>query len=346
MTTLTHKPDSLFGKAEPKRNEVMFWGVGGTGMNIVSMIGERTDPDRAASNRNVYLDTSRSNVNSSIDEDSLFIFTKDGKELDGSGGVRATNVEAIAAEIPLAVRQFASAKYNVLVTNLGGGSGSIITPILARALIEAGHHVYIVSIGSSESEQRTDNVIYSIESLESMAEITETPIPTTYIDYNRGDLRRVSDNLTISVVGRIAILLSGLFHGLDTRDLDNFFNYRNIPKMRDVKSSLVMVDILDNKEAVQSYKHNVISIASLYTDPNVPPHTLDARYDCNGYGAFPATLSDVNEMHFVMSVDAIGEIYRKLKDRADAFTSKVDKTVTRTSIVSERAKSNRHGLVL
>lgn len=338
--------NSLFGERVVKPNDILIWGVGGAGTNIVSALGEISDREAMANSRNVYIDTSRSNLSSDIADENVFIVTRDGKELDGSGGVRATNVDPIAAEMRNAIRQFKPAKYNIIVGSISGGSGSVILTLLAQELLSAGHKCVFVLIGSSESEIRVINTVRSLGSLEITATATKRPVVAVYVDYKRGTARKVVDNNVIAVIGRLSIFFSGCFHGLDTNDVDNFLDYTRIPSMTSIAPQLCLLSIIDETPAVDTYEHNAISIGSLYLTPDVKVHTKDARYDCVGYGPLPRDLPNLTSMHFILTADAVKDTFDKLKIRADEFSDKVADTVTRQAIADVTSASTRHNLLL
>lgn len=327
-------------------NTVRIYACGGAGTNIVGALGEIKERDGYAATKNCYIDTSRSNINARIPEDNIFIVTKNGEELKGSGGVRGSNAEPIVAEVRAAIKQFPPEEYNLIVGSLSGGSGAVILPVLAKELLEAGHNCMCILLGSAESEIRAINTVNTLASLDNIArEHAKRPIVASYVDQARGVLRKKIDDEVTRAIGKALVFLSGGFHGLDNQDVIHFLDYTKITTIGNIEPQLCLLQVAESLEDVKAFNYPVISIGSLYINPDVAPHDIDSRYDCIGYGTLP-DMPNQTSVHYLLSADAVSGIYDKLAVRADELTHKVEHNVTRKQISTGNQKPNRSGLVL
>jgi hypothetical protein len=325
-----------------QKSVAKIYGCGGLATNILAKGLHDNEVTGLASKSTCFIDTSRSNLTADITENMFYHIGSDAGILDGSGGVRATNAANIVKHATSALSKFKPEWFNIVLCSGAGGSGSVIGPVIARKLLDDQQNVIIVVVGSRSSSQRAESTVKTIQTLEAQAQGANRPLCMVYIDAPFDMSRAEVDKKVMREIGRLLVLASRAYRELDTQDITNFLDYSRVPACQHLPKMLTALITLTDSE-VPNFKDNVISIASIYKNEEMPPHGLPSAYDTHGYGNAPG--AGEQALHFALSSDRLGTIYREL----DSINSEAKKAmlarVNRDSITAS-VKADDSGLVL
>jgi hypothetical protein len=324
------------------KGTLRLYGCGGTGINLTSHFHAGREEVGCATVAPVYVDTSRSNLAKSgiTTDDRCFIL----KDTDGSGKVRRDNHDSISKNIKQMLQQHAPGDFNVVVFSASGGSGSVFGPLILSELLTRGLPAIAVVIGSHESAITAENSINTLKSLDGIAKTTGIPV-VMYYDQNDPEVKRSEvDKSALAMIGSLGYLTSGDNAELDTRDLLNWVQFH---RTTSVKACLATVNVMVKTAGLEEEIANPISIASLYRSPDDRDLTTIPEYHTEGYpnekiGSFEHT----NAIHFVISTDEVGEIYKAMQLIAKGIDTKRKSRVVTESLVNDDDNMTDQGLVL
>lgn len=303
------------------------YGCGGFGVNITKTFEKDAGNDIPghAIVTPYYVDTSRSNLESDIDDSRIFIL----QGVDGSGKVRKTNHPAIAENVRLLLKQFQPAEFNIVVFSSSGGSGSVFGPLLISELQKRGVPVVGIVVGSDESVITANNTLNTIKSLENIA--IRNGVPTVmYYEHNRpGQKQSDVDARCTGVIGRLSTLVSRENHGLDTKDIRNWADYT---QSTDVEPRLARLHVYSTNEDAEAALTQPISLASLYESKDSVATSLTPDYITSGYPR--AKMDYLKLSHFAVTMETIPEISREITEKVAEMERNKQARVVHASLVS------------
>lgn len=325
-----------------EKSKVRVYACGGLGTNIIAKTIKDTAVPGISETVNCFIDTSRANLTEAIADDIFYHVKGEEGILDGSGGVRSTNANHILKHAKQIISQFKPEWLNVVIASGAGGSGSVLMPVIAGELLSQGHNVVVVVVGSRASSQRATNTVRTLQTLEQQAVQAKRPLVMSYIDSPLTASRAEVDKETLQALSRVLVLASRAFRELDKQDIINFFDYSRVPACRHLSPMLVSMTCFTERN-INDCKDNVISIASIYRNEEMPAHSILAAYDTHGYGQAPT--AGEQALHYVLSAERLGAIYRDLEGMHQKAQEEITKVVVRDSIV-KGATPGAGGLIL
>lgn len=227
--------------ATPK-GVLALYGCGGTGINNVRPFESLRGADQSfmATIVPYYLDTSFSNINDhgglAIPASACVKYehginpTGANQEVDGSGGIRGVNHALIRDTTPEKVRRILPTYAAALVTSASGGTGSLIAPYLLKELFTKTDIVVVYLVGDRATDERVNNTINTIQSLEGIARSAGKTVVISYHENNSASPRSTVDDEIQRSISLLSILLSRRNSELDTMDLRNFLQVHQILK--------------------------------------------------------------------------------------------------------------------
>jgi len=260
---------------------VRLFACGGGGINIgKDYISEGHSAD-IANIEVAFLDTSDSNLADRLIEHT-FLFTNPNDKTDGSGKIKSANAELIIRSLPEVLRKFPAGDMNIVVYTASGGTGNVAGVSLHRMLLEAGHSVVSIVIGSAESERTAQNTIGTLTSLAHVANDLQKPVIFHFgMNSQDGSVPRSAiDKEAHLMITALAILCSRRNHGLDTADVTSFLQY-NSPRP-EIKPSLARIHVLDDHKLFDQQIEDPIAVAYLKRDADDPQPLSFAPYLCDG----------------------------------------------------------------
>ena len=229
---------------------IAVWCCGGAGTNIGKQF-----PDLNADV--YYLDTSTSNLKG-VAQESVFLL----EGIDGAGKDRAKTYkhfvdQNVAQDI--LIRFQASTTLNVVISSLGGGSGSVCGPLLTKELLSRGLPTIAIVVDSDQSIKELDNSIKTLQTFKSISDVTKRCVSLYYI---RNSDRRESDNSAIYFMS----LLSLLVDKKRTEEFDNsdLLSFLEFSRVTDNDPSVGLLQVSAN-EPINPLKNTTVVSSILAT---------------------------------------------------------------------------------
>lgn len=314
---------------------IRVYGCGGAGVNIASRyIGVEPEVG-CAQILPALVDTSQSNIRDRKTDDVYLV-----KNLDGSGKYRAENYEAIQKSVKQILVDIVPGEFNIVVFSAGGGSGSVIGPLLISELAERGIPAVAIVIGSYESAITTENTWKTLMSLDSMAQRVGVPLVMNYHANENAGKRSAVDKEIYSVIATLSILASGQNLEMDYRDLVHWVQFNKITKDQPCLASL---HVVMDRSAFSGIV-DPVSMASLYNSADQDHADLNCDYVSVGYTDLNAI--SVDEVHFVIALGHVSDIANDAKQRVAKMAEARDARVRPDSIVDQSVKSTDSGMIL
>lgn len=313
---------------------IRIYGAGGAGINIASQFLDKPEQPGYATPHPCFFDTSRSNMKAGISEKDTYVI--EGK--DGSGKIRRENASEIAGVIKNALVKFKPMDFNIVVFSASGGSGSVFGPAVVGELLDKGAPTVAVVVGSDESSLTCQNTLNTLKTLEHKAKQAGVPVVMYYDHNNRGGRRTDVDRAMISAIGALSALASGQNDEMDSQDLVNWLQYQKSSTVEPRLAALQIYSSGSDAEAVT----NPLSLASLYRQPDASMADIVPDYNTYGY-----TKADgIEELHFVISVDSIANIGKKVMSTLEELETVRESRVKTESILSNDDDVDENGMVL
>ena len=213
--------------------------LGGAGTNIVASVSKNLEQlgDGFADVAVRFIDTTYKTIQAYPEYKDKF-YKVDAtsalnNEMDGTGGERKNSTTA--SDMNISVRNFVDKglkngknDYYVLVASGSGGSGSVLEPLLLKAMLEKDLTVSVVTVGDSSNLLSLNNSINALASLQGVAKASKKAVSVMY--YNN-TFNGVTSPATESKVNTkifkmlsvMSLFVSGKIQNIDHQDMGNFF---------------------------------------------------------------------------------------------------------------------------
>jgi hypothetical protein len=321
--------------------KVRIYACGGCGTNISKQFYE-LPVTAGVSNIDVcFLDTSRSNFDSTIKEKDTFII--DG--IDGSGKIRSENYEAINNVIKQIPSQFAPGDLNLVVFSGSGGSGNVFAALLLVELLNKGHAAIAMMVGSYESIIAGKNTLNTIKTLDTMARKNKKPIVVSFANNADNTKRKEADVFVANTIKQLSILASRHHREMDSQDL---FNWLRFDRHTGVEPQLSLLTVSTKVEEIKDQVSDPISIASLVIEGgDTSVGNLRADYQVTGYMDATCPLADAKEIHFVVNIADTPDLVAVYEKEVQTMTDKSNARAKISSYVDkETDRADDNGMVL
>lgn len=194
--------------AAPTKNgvSVTLVGTGGCGINIVRPIKVLDLPITT-----LYFDTSMAN-------------TRSGESANiigggGSGSLRSENARDIEREIPgITDEELALGDVAILVFSSAGGSGSVISPLLAREYKRRGTLVIGLCVIDTSSTAEAKNALGTLKTLNALTTKNDICMPTIFLSNDKTSSRKAVDDAAHSLLLDLIDILTKPVYEIDKQD--------------------------------------------------------------------------------------------------------------------------------
>lgn len=321
------------------KGTIRVYGCGGAGFNLISpFYGEEAKTEGFADLKCCFIDTSLSNIalnnKVKVKEEDVYIL----EGVDGSGKKRDTNYHSLADNAKHILRKFQPAEMNIVVSSASGGSGSVISNIIAKELLSANHPTIMIIVGSEESKITIENTVKTLQSIDTISrKHLDKPIVVSYFHNSKEHTRAKNDAAVRQTITALSILCSRQNAELDTADVANFIDFS---KVTSVQSGITFL-YLTSKEDEAAKIEYPISIASIFSEVGKTAPSLAPEYSCAGYVA--AKVLEGGDLHFITSQHEVQSIYTRLNKRLEDFKESASARVS-TQALNGNADDN--GIVL
>lgn len=326
------------------KGTVTLYCCGGGGTNIgYEFEGRRNRPEVGFAEINpVYVDTSRSNLIAGIAPEHTYVF--EGK--DGSGQIRADNHLDIAASIGDVLQKHPPGDLSIVLSSAGGGSGSVIAPLITSELLGRGLAVIVIAIGSADTKRLAVNTLNTFKSYEGVSRTRKAPVVMRYFQNSPTTPREVVDVKVIETITLLCALFSRQNSELDTRDLFNFLNFHRVGSFQPQLVGLELEEA-DAERAVAW--GNVITVATLARDKSSQTaYSSMIEYQVTGFLPEDAdpSMQKHGPLHYVTYDGIVSERVKVLTELLKDLERTQSARIQKDSILSNDDAPTSSGLVL
>lgn len=217
--------------------------------------------------------------------------------------------------------------------------------LLHSELLARGEQVISIVIGGEESAMATDNTVDTLKSLDAISQKRGKNVVFAYQHNDPHTTRAEVDTHVHATIAALSVLASRQNDELDTRDMYNWLNFSEIDRLG-FEPALVRLRVFDHESAMEGASDfDVISVASVLTNPSIPTPAWHPDYSATGYCNLEAILGEKQDgMHYLLTHDVdkiynyIAEIQSQVHERKSAR-----KGVQR---YADKGEADDNGLVL
>lgn len=182
---------------------------------------------------------------------------------------------------------------------------------MIRELLHRELSAIAVVIGDDTSTISAENTLKTLQSLEKIASSSKAPVVMFY-EQNSKDVKRSEvDAEVFNAISCLSILLSGENLELDGKDIEHWLRYN---KVYGGPGQLSLLQIAANAHQLDDVR-GVLSLASLYSNPDVPHVQTDADYHTDGY--VDLSHADLDQLHFIIGINGVAEIGTSIRSRVN-----------------------------
>lgn len=328
------------------KGKVRVFAAGGAGTNIAYQLESVRNKIETgfAELEIVYIDTSRSNlIDKKIDEEHTYLL----EGLDGSGGVRKTNYQAIAENIKKILLKYPAQDLNIVLSSGGGGSGSVIAPSLASELIAKECPTIIFLVGSTDTRKDIENTLNTMKSYDGIRKTREAPVVVFYEENSKETPKAKVDKNIYDAIISLMVLYSRENKALDSQDLKNWLRFDN--GVTSFDAQVAGLKIVSNASDLTAYG-NVIAVATLNAEGKEETLGVVPDYQCDGFvsGDVDSPILQALPRHFVLIEGYVAQhanaLSKKISELDEIKNARQAKS--QASIVSSKDEVTDNGIVL
>ncbi|EKD22628.1 MAG: hypothetical protein ACD_84C00032G0002 [uncultured bacterium] len=326
------------------KGRIRIYASGGCGVNVASTLEKyRGHQETAFAEIDVvYIDTSRSNLKAHIDHANCYLI----EGVDGSGKLRTENHIEINDRVRAILQQFKPADLNIVISSAGGGSGSVIGPLLTRELITNELPTIVLTVGSADTRLDAENTLKTIKSYEAIAKAAGAPIVMGYLQNSPNMSRNEVDQVMSNTIISLAVLFSRENHELDTRDLFNWLRFDRVTTFGVQLASLTIVD--SNRSVSGKDLGDIISIATLAKEGDVTSMGEMPEYQCVGFLPEGTTSPVVSKapLQFIISNGIIPEAAKHLNGILSGLEQQQAARIRKSGVMTDKDRPSETGLIM
>lgn len=338
------------------KNIVNVYGLGGTGLNICSLLEPARGKDVVgfAKYNLCYVDTSKSNmIRKKLNADDIFLF----EDMDGSGKIRKENHKAISANTKAVLQKFKPTEFNIVVSSASGGSGAIISGAIVSELLKMGKEVIAIVIGTFNSVIEVENTTKTLQTYESISGLREKNVNLVYLQNSTttNDEQQVNAQ-AVQLISMLLGLLSGEHEQLDTADLKTWLNHNKVTNSEPCINNILIgygQDLKPHHAGEHFLIEEPIAVTTLATRDMNTRYNGTPSLKFEGYVPSEWKTGDANGLttikdepiHFCVVEDKMESIYKTLSNFLKELREAESSRVRRKSILGD-ADTTDDGMVL
>lgn len=257
------------------------------------------------------LDTSDKNLTANMSQSSVFVL----KGADGSGKQRDHNYKPVVAAMSKILAQHQPEDYNIVIFTGGGGSGSVIGPVLVGELLQRRAPVIALVIGTTGDETQAQNSVSTIKSLGGVQQLHKRPVVFSYFEVNQHNSQADVDQQVIGVLSGLLNLLDSDNTVIDNKDIINFLDWTNVRK--ETPAQLVALELYNGDEINELTGKTPIGIASIYPTAERPYLPVQPVYSSDGTRSEASVIANKSfegiTMHYVVHAGPVVPVMRDLE---------------------------------
>lgn len=293
------------------------YACGGGAIKITSDLVDYVDITGFSDTKISRLDTSDKNLTANMPQSSIFLLAG----ADGSGKQRDYNIKPVMASMDKILAQHQPEDYNIVIFTAGGGSGSVIGPVLVGELLKRKAPVIALVIGSIGDETQAHNSVNTLKSLAGIQAANKRPVVFSYFEVNQHNSQADVDQQVRGLLPSLLNLLDSNNTIIDNKDIVNFLDWTNVRK--EIPAQLVSLEVFIGDELNEITGQAPITMASVYPDAQRDYLPVTAAYSTDGIRAdLPSDNIYRNKtLHYVIhatpvkpAFDALEDTLRRIKD--------------------------------
>lgn len=307
-------------------SEISYYLCGGTGINIGMKVKKNA---KTADNKNARM----IGLDSSDRNDSANLFPVERMEnTEGSGKDRSKHFEDMVPFVDAVLHKHKPSKYNIVVCNSSGGTGSALAILVCRHLIKAGQIAALCLVSDHTSFVEKELAVTGLQSFANQVGAKQLNAPICYMEYaNTEDLTRgeVDENI-IGGLNLASLFFNSKNSEMDYEDLKRVFYYSARGK---VNPALSKITFFDQNAAEEFDGKPPVAVASLFkTSDEIKPMFVGSFYRTTGVFAPDANLpKSLTQLHMVLDH---GEALANLETELEQLAS--DKSQTAVAFTKQK----------
>jgi len=318
------------------------YACGGGAITITRDLNDYVDIDGMSNTRVSRLDTSDKNITVGMPQSSIFLL----ENADGSGKQRDHNYKPVVASMEKILAKHQPEDYNIVVFTAGGGSGSVIGPVLVGELIKRKAPVIALVIGSIGDEAQAMNSVNTLKSLAGVQQTSKRPVAFSYFEVNQHNSQDDVDKQVRGVLQTLLNLLDSNNSIIDNKDIINFLDWTDVRKQ--TPAQLVSLEVYLDDELDKAAGQTPITMASIYPDAKRKHLPVTAVYSTDGIRAENVTTNAYAEttVHYLLSAAPVKPIFDQLEASAQRIVENQRANRVVGGILSDSDNADGNGMVL
>jgi len=290
------------------------------------------------------LDTSDKNLTANMTQSSIFVL--DGA--DGSGKQRDHNYKPVVAAMSKILAQHQPEDYNIVVFTAGGGSGSVIGPVLVGELLQRKAPVIALVIGTTGDETQAQNSVNTIKSLGGIQAQHKRPVVFSYFEVNQHNSQSDVDQQVRGVLSGLLNLLDSDNTIIDNKDIVNFLDWTNVRK--EIPAQLVCLEMYSGTEIDELAGKAPITMASIYPNEERSYLPVSPAYSTDGVRSENSVQTNAEfaqlTMHYVIHAGPVTPALRELEKTLQRIRDTQRAQFETSNVVSGDDSVESTGMVL
>ena len=325
-----------------KRHTIAVYACGGLASNQIPKFHTAfADSPEGFANIELYaVDTSTSNFGGLPEGVKTYLIPNK----DGSGQKRNLNASASLERVKEIVRSFKPADLNIIISSASGGSGSVLSPLITRELINSKLPTIVITVGDLTTRKFAENTIATLRSFENFTRAPDArPIVMAYFENKGAASRKEVDNQILRLVAELSCLFSGQNAELDSQDLYHWLNYHDVT---DARVQLANLTVLHGNETLdESVYGGPIAVATIAEDIEKTDFAIPVDYQTIGLTA-PGVYESSTVTHFVITDGYFDKVIARMDGQIKEIDEIKEARVQRESLItSDSNVDNETGLV-
>ena len=324
---------------------------GGSGFNIAADLIKN---NVLATNPNVadveicLIDTSESNYNKHKE-----LFDKHNIKpvfipgTNGAGTVRKDIVDRVVPHIPGIIYDNIPGDLNIVIHSAGGGSGSVVGPLVTKELLTNGYNTIVVLIGDTSNDTFAKNTSATIRTYEAFSREIEIPINCRYYQNHISSNASIDtiNNAINSFVNDLRVLFSGNIHGVDDSDLKNLLNFYKVTRS---KSTLTLFTTLGLKvgtiaeefnnildEILGRDRYNIVALANIVPYGDAHHQSVICEYRIEGSLEYSNDKEGKKELYYLLTDNYFYHVLEAINRDIAQYERKARERQTNTIKIGE-----------
>lgn len=261
----------------------------------------------------------------------------------GAGKNRAFILPKVRPQLTNMMNSIPEADFYILCYSLGGGSGSVLGPLITSALTDRNAAFVSFVIGSMESPEVLQNSIDTIKSLEAISVRKATPVVINYTPNVNGQTFESTNAHIAANIRRVVCLTNQNHQRMDVFDIQNWVRFTD--RHKELIPQVCELHISDNRKEA-GLVPEPIAIASLYLDPDKEfAFSVPVVRTAGIMRADDIEMTE-EQLHFVINSVGVVEIMKSITDTKTEADRQQAKFVQRNPLLDPDDVSDDDGMVV